>query len=146
VSSSRCADVDSAARTLSSAACSVSTKGIRRMSTACWPTAMSSAAWRASKFTGGKRVRAVERVATAAPALGAERQVGVAQRVEVAVDRAHRHAEAFREDLGRDAGASAAQVLGEREESLCASHVASARWAAGGSQATVREEMHRPTC
>ena len=51
--SSRWAEVESAARTLSSARWRVSSKGRRRVSTAKLPSATSSAASRAVKFTGG---------------------------------------------------------------------------------------------
>jgi uncharacterized linocin/CFP29 family protein len=54
VSSSRWAEVESAARTLSSPDCSVSLKGNSRMSIANLPSAKINAASRAVKFTGGR--------------------------------------------------------------------------------------------
>ena len=59
----------------------------------------------------------IERVASAATALGVKREVGVTKRVEVAVDGPHRHAEALGELLGRHAGAPRPKMFGEREES-----------------------------
>src|SRR6185312_12697743 len=67
-------------------------------------------------------VALVERVAAAAPAIGAERQAGVLQRFEIAVDRPERHAEAIGELLGGHAGPAGAEGLGEREQAGLAAH------------------------
>ena len=60
--------------------------------------------------------------AAAATALGRDRHVGRAERVEVAVHRPHADPEAARQLLGRDAGATPAEGLGDREETLGPAH------------------------
>src|SRR5439155_6759682 len=60
-----------------------------------------------------KGVSAVERVAAAAAAFGVERKRGVAERFEIPVDGAHRHAEAIGQFLGGDATAPGAQKVGD---------------------------------
>src|SRR6185312_13590758 len=72
-----------------------------------------------------ERIALVERVAAAASALGDEREVRVPKAREVAVRRANRHAESLGDRLGGRAGAAAAQILGDGEETFGALHAPS---------------------
>src|ERR1700722_16810599 len=80
-----------------------------------------------SEVDGRQAVARVERVSASAAALRRDGHRRVAERVEVAGDRANRDAKAIRELVGRDARATAAQVFGESEESFGASHGAGGR-------------------
>lgn len=64
----------------------------------------------------------IERIAAARTAFGVDRQVGDAQRIEIAIDGAHGDAEAFGERLGGDAGASCSQQLGQGKQAFDAFH------------------------
>jgi len=67
-------------------------------------------------------VAAVQRIPSAPAALRRHRERRASQRVEVAVDRADGDTEARRQSVGGYAGATGAEVLGEREEPLGALH------------------------
>ncbi len=71
---------------------------------------------------GRERVRAIEGVASTPPALGVEGELGVAEGVEIAVDRANGDIEALGEGLGGRPGAAAAEVLGDGEEARGTTH------------------------
>ncbi len=70
----------------------------------------------------GERIRAIEREPSATPALRGDGQGGVAERVEVTVDRAYAHPESIRERLRGHPRFSRAQVLGKGEQAALTAH------------------------